>query len=65
MNRELLEDKIADAKRTLAFYVALKTGCQNCEHMRGHGCTINGGERIPANFIPVGCAAWEFDEIPF
>ena len=65
LTRLQLEDTICNLKKDLKFYESIKPACPNCMHFHMSRCAANDDQQIPEDFILLGCADWEYDEVPF
>lgn len=63
MTRTEYTDHVANLRKELAFYEAVKPGCMGCSFFADSVCNKHGP--VPADFIAAGCDEWNFDDVPF
>ncbi len=64
MNKQELHDRIGYCQRELVFLQEVQTNCTRCKHYVNDDC-LKFGQKVPQEFVAVGCDEWEFDEVPF
>jgi hypothetical protein len=64
MNGTQLEVQRTALREMLSRLEAIKVSCASCQHFRNTYCD-RFEEVPPADVLPAGCEAWEFDRVPF
>ena len=64
MNRTEFQDRLNYCRREFEMLSNVKTDCTRCANNDQRGACAKFGQ-IPADFMSVGCAQWDFDEVPF
>lgn len=65
MNRLEFTDRLNYCRREVEFLASVSAGCAACQRFNGDAQVCETFGPVPADFIAVGCADWEFDEVPF
>ena len=63
-NKHYLLEALKEAQEIIAS-LPVKQECKNCKQFKEGYCIANNEMQIPAEVLPLGCKAWEWDEVPF
>ena len=65
MNRTELQDRLNYCKRELDMLENVTPNCMRCLMKDATAPVCQKYGPIPAEFLVIGCDAWEFDDVPF